>query len=219
MLRVLPNMHEAKRWHREQKIKRTLAALKKNGFKTVFASTINDAREKALHLIPPNAIVGVGGSVSIRELNLIDHLSKRGNTVVQHWSLPPGEDPATAMRKEINSDIFLTSSNAITESGKLVNTDGSGNRIGAMVFGPHKVIVIAGINKIVKDVAEGIERIKSVAAPMNAWRLNLKTPCTQNGVCTDCESPNRICRITSIVEKKPDETDVTVMLVGQELGF
>jgi len=212
-------MHEGKRWNKDQRIQRTLAALKKNGFQTFFASTRRDAREKALSLIPSNAIVGVGGSVTIREINLIDSLTTRGNTVVQHWSPPSGEDSVTTMRKEIGSDIFLASSNAVTEDGKLINTDGTGNRVAAMTFGPRKVIVIAGINKIVKDAAEGIQRVKNVAAPMNARRLNIKTPCTVTGVCTDCDSPDRICRVTTIIEKKPNETDVTVILVGEELGF
>ncbi|MFQ6080919.1 MAG: lactate utilization protein [Candidatus Bathyarchaeia archaeon] len=212
-------MHEVKRWYRDQKIQRTLAALKKNGFQTFFAPTRRDAREKALSLIPSDAVVGVGGSITIREINLIDSLTTRGNTVVQHWLPPPGEDTVTTMRKEIGSDIFLSSSNAVTEDGKLINTDGTGNRVAAMIFGPRKAIVIAGVNKIVKDVAEGIQRVKNVAAPMNARRLNKQTPCAVTGVCTDCDSPNRICRVTTIMEKKPDETDVTVILVGEELGF
>jgi len=212
-------MHEAKEWYRDQKIQRTLATLKKNGFQTFFAPTRRDAREKALSLIPPNAVVGVGGSITIREINLIDSLTTRGNTVVQHWLPPPGEDSVTTMRKEISSDVFLASSNAVTEDGKLINTDGTGNRIAAMIFGPRKVIVIAGINKIVKDVAEAIQRVKNVAAPMNARRLNINTPCAVTGVCTDCDSSDRICRVTTIMEKKPDQTDVTVILVGEELGF
>lgn len=212
-------MHEAKIWYIDQKIQRTLTALKKNGFQTFFFATRRDACEKVLSLIPLNAVVGVGGSITIREINLIDSLSARGNTVVQHWLPPPGEDSVTTARKELGSDIFLTSSNAVTEDGKLINIDGTGNRVAAMIFGPRKVIVITGINKIVKDVAEGIQRVKNVAAPMNARRLNRQTPCTVTGVCTDCDSKNRICRVTTIMERKPNETDVTVILVGEELGF
>ncbi len=212
-------MHEAKMWYIDQKIQRTLTALEKNGFQTFFLATRQDACEKVLSLIPLNAVVGVGGSITIREINLIDSLSARGNIVIQHWLPPPGEDSVTTARKEIDSDIFLTSSNAITENGKLINIDGTGNRVAAMIFGPRKVIVIAGINKIVKDVAEGIQRVKNVAAPMNARRLNRQTPCTMTGECTDCDSTYRICRVTTIMERKPNETDITVILVGEELGF
>lgn len=212
-------LHEAKMWYIDQKIQRTLTALKKNGFQTFFLATRRDACEKVLSLIPLDAVVGVGGSITIREINLIDSLSARGNTVVQHWLPPPGEDSVTTARKEIVSDIFLTSSNAVTEDGKLINIDGTGNRVAAMIFGPRKVIVIAGINKIVKDVAEGIQRVKNVAAPMNAKRLNRQTPCTVTGVCTDCDSKYRICRVTTIIDRKPNETDITVILVGEELGF
>lgn len=212
-------MHEAKKWHLDQKIKRTLAELEKNGFQTFFAATRSEALEKVLSLIPPTAKVGIGGSVTIRELNLIDALTARGNIVIQHWQLQPGEDALTNMRKEPTSEYYLASSNAVTENGELINIDGTGNRVTAMIFGPQKVILVVGINKIVGDVAEGLQRAKSVAAPMNAKRLGRKTPCAATGVCTDCDAPDRICRVTSIMEKRPDRTEIMVMLVGEEMGF
>lgn len=219
-------MEEVKGWYEDKKIQRTLTALKKNGFHTVFALTRRDACEEALNLIPPNAQVGVGGSTTIREINLIERLNERGNIVVQHWLPSPGEGTITTMRKAMASDVFLSSSNAVTEDGKLINTDGTGNRVAAMIFGPTKVIVIAGINKIVKDVAEGIRRIKNVAGPMNVRRLNMskktkyKTPCAVTGLCTDCDSQDRICRVTTILERTPDwGVDIAVILVGEELGF
>lgn len=196
-----------------------MTALEKNGFQTFFAPTKNEALEKALYLIPPTAKVGIGGSVTIRELNLIDALTARGNIVIQHWQLPPDEDALTNMRKEQTSEYYLASSNAVTENGELINIDGTGNRVASMIFGPQKVILVVGINKIVRDVAEGLQRAKSVAAPMNAKRLGKKTPCAATGVCTDCDAPDRICRVTSIMEKKPDRTEIMVMFVGEEMGF
>jgi len=211
-------VHEAKTWYTDQKIQKTLAALEKNGFQTFLVPTRAEALDKVLSLIPSDADVGIGGSVTLREINLIEALTARGNTVFQHW-LQPEENVTTIMRKQLNSEVFLASSNAVTEDGKLVNIDKAGNRVAAMIFGPKRVILIIGINKIVKDLNEGIRRARNVAAPMNARRRGDKTPCATTGVCTDCETSDRICRVITIMEKKPSRTDVTVILVGEDVGF
>jgi len=211
-------MHEAEIWHLDQKIQRTLAALEKNGFQTFFVETKSEALDKVLSLIPSNADVGVGGSVTIREINLIEALTARGNMVFQHWSQPE-ENVRAIMRKQLNSHVFVASSNAVTEDGKLVNIDKAGNRVAAMIFGPQKVIIVVGINKIVKNTDEGISRAKNVAGPMNARRRGDKTPCVTTGVCADCEAPDRLCRVITIMEKKPSRTDVSVILIGERLGF
>jgi L-lactate utilization protein LutB len=211
-------MYNVKRWYQNQKIKRTLVALEKNGFQAFFAETRSEALDKVLSLIPPNTKVGIGGSVTIREINLIDALTSRGNTIYQHW-LQTEEHIKAVMRRQLNSDVFVASSNAVTEDGKLVNIDKAGNRVAAMIFGPQKVILVIGINKIVRNVDEGIRRARNVAAPMNARRRGDKTPCTITGLCTDCEAPDRLCRIVTIIEKKPSRTDITVILVAEKLGF
>jgi len=122
-----------------------------------------------------------------------------------------------------SSDVFLCSSNAVTEDGKLVNIDSSGNRVASMMFGPKKVIVIVGKNKIVKDVCAGLERLKRVSGPLNAKRHNLvELPCVATGVCTDCNSPKRICRVITIMERAPNrvrDPNMTVVLVAKKLGF
>jgi len=211
-------MREAETWYKNQRIQRTLAALEKNGFQTFFARTRGEALEKVLSLIPSNAKVGIGGSVTLREINLIDALTARGNVMFQHWQQPE-ENVATVMREQLNSDVFLASSNAVTEDGKLVNIDKAGNRVAAMIFGPQKVVLVVGVNKIVRDVDEGIQRARNVAAPMNARRREDKTPCATTGVCTDCDAPDRVCHVVTIMEKKPSRSDITVILVGEELGF
>jgi hypothetical protein len=113
----------------------------------------------------------------------------------------------------------VAGSNAITEDGKIVNIDGLGNRLAAFCFGPEKVIIVAGRNKIVKDVAAAIERVKNVAAPMNARRFGAATPCAKTDKCSDCDSPERICNLTLIIEKQRQPGRLTVILVNQELGF
>ena len=211
-------MREIRTWYTAQRIQRTLAALEKNGFQTSFASTRDEALEKVLSLVPQSAKVGVGGSVTLREISLIDVLTMRGNTVSQHWHQPE-QNVVRIMREELNSDVYLASSNAVTEDGRLINIDMTGNRVAAMIFGPPKVILVIGVNKIVKDVDEGIKRVKNVATPMNAHRLGLKVPCASTGVCTDCDAEDRLCRVTTIIEKRPSRSDISVILVGEELGF
>jgi len=205
-------------------LSRTKEALEKNQFKVLIASSKRDAVDKVLGLIPLDAKVGVGGSMTIRELDLIEALTRRGNSVVHHWqSGLPVSDWLPLMTEAHNSDVFLCSSNAVTEDGKLVNVDSTGNRVASMIFGPRKVIVIAGKNKIVKDVNAGLKRLKGVAGPLNAKRHNLvELPCVKTGLCIDCDSPKRICRVITILERAPNRVrgpNITVILVDEELGF
>jgi len=205
-------------------LSRTREALERNQFKALVASSRKDAVDKVLRLIPLDAKVGVGGSMTVRELGLIEALTRRGNRVVHHWQPEmPLKDWLPFMKEAHNSDVFLCSSNAVTEDGKLVNIDSTGNRVASMMFGPKKVIVIAGKNKIVKDVDEGLKRLKTVAGPLNAKRHNLvELPCVKTGTCADCNSPKRICRVITIMEKAPNrvkEPNITVMLVAEKLGF
>lgn len=215
--------HDVKKWHFEKKVERTLAALKKNRFDAIYIPSGKEAVAKVLELVSPNALVGAGGSVTVRELGLLEHLRSRGNKIADHWKarqkrLSPAEVMKTR-RLLLTCDALLTSTNAVTEEGHLVNTDHAGQRVAAMIFGPKKVIIVAGVNKIVKDVDEALKRIKNVAAPMNAKRLNVKVPCTATGICTDCDSQNRICNVTTIIERRPVHTDITVILVGETLGY
>ncbi|UCH02878.1 MAG: lactate utilization protein [Candidatus Bathyarchaeota archaeon] len=213
-------MDEVKQWYLDKRIERTLQSLKENGFETIYAPNRAEAAKEIVALIPSDALVGIGGSITVRELGLLDALSRRGNRVAQHWqSAISSEERMEIRRTQLISDVFLTSSNAITESGQLVNVDGTGNRVAAMIFGPKKVIVVAGMNKIVRDLDGAIERVNSIAAPMNAMRLGCQTPCVANGVCTDCESSDRICSVTTIINRRPGRTDFTIVLVGEELGY
>ena len=213
-------MKEISQWHADTLGEKAVAALVKNNFKAVYVRTKEEAAEKIQHLIPADATVGVGGSWTLQELGLPDLLEERGNTVFNHNK--PGLTPEESMslrRKELTSDVFLTSTNALTLDGQLVNVDGSGNRVAAMLFGPKQAIVVAGINKIVKDVAEGQNRVKLYAAPLNNKRLSRPNPCITTGECMDCQGPSRICNVTSIIHKKPLSIDMLVIIVGEPLGF
>lgn len=187
----------------EPNIEATVKALKGNRFSPVeYVETAEEAARVVLNMIPREARVGMGGSASLMQLGIVDELIKRG----------------TFTRSQ--PEVFLTSSNAITEDGKLVNTDMTGNRVSAMIFGPQQVIVVAGKNKIVKDVNAAFERIKRVTAPAMARIAGLKTPCAvDGGTCNDCKSPMRVCTVTTIIEAKPRVTQISIVLVGEDIGL
>ena len=173
-----------------------------------------------LELVPAGARVGLGGSLTLRELNLPTILQDRGHELVNHWIAGTSpEDNLRLRREQLSVDVFLTSTNAITLRGELVNVDGVGNRVAAMIFGPGKVVVVAGANKVVRDVAAARERIRELAAPINARRLGVPTPCAELGYCVDCDRPERICRIVTILERRPALTAMEVLIVGEDLGL
>lgn len=207
-------------WHNDTFGEKVVKALEKNNFQAHYAVNRTAAIEKALSLIPAGATIGVGGSWTLKELGIPEQLAKNGHVVYDH-SIPglSMEESLSLRRKELLCDVFLSSANAITLDGQLVNTDGSGNRVAAMSFGPKKVIVIVGVNKIVSDLDAAMERIETVAAPINNKRLDRPNPCTITGMCMDCQGSTRICNITSILHKRPPAIDFHVIVVGEELGF
>jgi hypothetical protein len=196
-----------------------LKALKGNFFEPVeYAQDAETAAKIVLGLIPAEARVGVTGTSTIRQLGLPAMLSGRGTKVVEVSTL--GEMPfSEAIRKVLETDVLLTSSNSLTIDGKLVNIDGYGNRVGGMVCGPRKVVLVIGVNKLVADVDQAINRVRKVIAPYHAMMRADDTPCATTGICSDCNSRARICNVMSIVEKKPLGTDVAVVLVGADLGL
>lgn len=210
---------EIREWFWRMRLEQAAEALRANGFSAHVALDGEEARRIVLSLIPEGSTVGVGGSVTIRELGLIEELERRGHRVIHHWVEAPPEEVDRLRRLELTADVFLCSANAVTLDGKLVNVDGVGNRVAAMIFGPRRVVVVAGRNKLVRDVEEGLWRAKNVAAIMNWRRLGLDNPCVRLGRCVDCDAPARGCSVVVILEKKPLRTDFHVVLVNEELGF
>jgi len=216
----LAGKENIKRWLLQERSQKTAKALNKNGFMAVYVEDRGKAREEMLKLIPEKASIGAGGSMTIREIGILEDLAKRGHTLYDHWQ--PGlskEEILNIRHAQLSCDVFFTSANALTLEGVLVSTDGIGNRICAMTFGPKKVIIAVGANKIVKNLEEALQRIKEVAAPMALKESGLPLPCVQKGICADCDSPMRGCRATLILERKPLLTDITVFVIGEELGF
>lgn len=198
----------------------TVENLRKRGFDARLVRNKEEARTLIAEYIIPYGTVGFGGSETVKELDIAnlarEHRAKVYDHNQAHLSL---EERMDLMRKGLISDLYMTSANAITTDGKIFNIDGTGNRIAAMTFGPKKVVIVAGINKIAVDDEAAMNRIKTVACPKNAARLEKKTPCRELGYCVDCDSPDRICMVTHIMERKPRWTDITVIIVEEEMGY
>ena len=204
----------------EEKIRRAAEKLKAHDFAATCVRTKEEAVDEILRHVTPEMKVGVGGSMTIREIGILDQLRAKGHLVYDHWA--PGislEESLRIRKSQLSCDLFLSSSNAVTMNGELVNIDGAGNRVNSITFGPGKVILVSGFNKLVEDIQEAIKRIKNVVTPMNARRLNIEVPCAKLGHCVDCNSPDRLCRAVVILERKPLLTDLLVILVGEELGY
>ena len=156
--------------------------------------------------------------MTLKETGVIDFLRNGSFNYLDRDGLS-GAELEKCFRDAFSADVYFSSSNAITENGELYNVDGTGNRVAAMLFGPEKVIVIAGCNKLVKDLDAADERVKAVAAPANAIRLDRNTPCTKTGRCADCRSEGRICANKVVFTRQTTPGRITVILVAEELGY
>lgn len=204
----------------QELIRETASALEKNGYTVTSFNTREEARSHILSLVPTQGTVGIGGSVTIQQLELTSDLLTGGHQILDHNA--PGIGPEEALeirRRQLTCDVFLTSANAVTQQGSIVNTDGVGNRAAAMIFGPKRIVIVIGVNKLVKDLEAAYDRIKTIAAPQNNQRLNKPNPCVKAGKCVDCQLPTRICNVTTVINKKPSLSDTHVVIIGEELGY
>jgi hypothetical protein len=207
-------------WLNQAKGDKCIENLRKHDFDALFCQTSSEAEQLIVQMTQDYTTIGFGGSDTTRSLGLPRKLAAKGKIILNHndESLSP-EDSLRTRKEQSMTDCFICSANAVAITGEIINIDGVGNRTNALTFGPQKVIMIAGVNKLVPDVQSGIQRIKAIAAPMRAKSLNMNTPCTKTGICSDCNSPMRICRITSILNRKPFMTDITIIIVNEELGY
>lgn len=203
----------------EARCQKAVRALIKNGFDALYVPTIEEAAQKAVELVPENASVGIGGSVTIQKLGIVDELKAKGHVIFDHSRVNTVEEKNAARKAQLTCDVFFASTNGLSIDGKLVNIDGTGNRVASMIFGPGHVVLVVGANKITDDLDQALLRAKQIAAPMNAIRLNRKTPCTMTGQCCECMSEEKICNVTTIIERKPRLTPFTIIVVGEEIGY
>jgi L-lactate utilization protein LutB len=195
-------------------------SLKSRHFEASYYKTSNEAVEKILKIIPRKESISWGGSTTIEEIGLIKRLRAEYDMVLDRDKTTSIADRYEAMQKAFFCDNYLMSANAISEDGQLVNMDGNGNRVAAMAFGPKRVIVVAGINKVVKTLDDAIVRARTIASPINAQRVpNLKTPCMVTGICEDCKTADCICTylVTTRISRPPGR--IHVVLIGETLGF
>lgn len=180
------------------------AALERRGFATRVFANRADAAAFVLEAAASAKVVGMGGAETVKQLGVVDELSRQGRELV----------------RETPCDLFLLSANALTADGRIVNIDGFGNRVAASIHGAGHVLYVIGRNKIVDGGIDAtIERIKRCACPPNCRRLGKKTPCAATGVCADCDSPDRICKVTVVMDRRPTGTQATVALVDDDLGY
>ena len=195
--------------------------LNRKRFHAEFFEDVASAKKRVMELIADAGAIGIGGSQTVKESGLFDEVVATGKTVYSQTLERKKENPdnMAVWRSAMGADVYLTSTNALTLEGDLINIDGNGNRVAAMFFGPDKVIVLCGVNKISKGPHDAIARIKKVACPMNAKRLGLPTPCATEGVCRDCELHERMCKVTVRIQYPPNGKEIHVLLVNEALGF
>lgn len=227
---MMSRLRKGKSWLHEKLARKAIANLEKNNMPAWFVSSREEALAKVISLIPEGSSIGLGDSVTVEEAGILDFLRREGkkgkyrlfDRYRKGITTEDVEDDGFNKYRALTADIFLTGTNAITLDGKLVNIDGAGTRVAPLIFGPKKVIVVVGVNKLVRDADEGIRRIKEVAAPINAKRHgHEELPCVMTGKCNDCNSPQRICNYTVIVEKAGSmyKGRINVVIVGEELGI
>lgn len=204
----------------DERIQRTMENLRLNRMKAYYAENSEEACEIVRGLVKDDKLITSGGSMSLKECGVIDMLcGEFGGAYLDRSAGKDRDAVEDIMRKAFISDTFLASTNALTENGELYNVDGNGNRVSAMIFGPKQVIIIAGVNKLVKDLDEARQRVEKIAAPKNTVRLEKATPCAKTGVCGHCRSEDRICcsYVTLAQQRVPDR--IKVIIVNEDLGY
>ena len=204
----------------EQKIERTIKGLEKNNMKGYYAKNVADLYKILENLLEEGSTIGLGGSMTLFETKTIDYIRDGNYDLLDRYAEGlTAADIKEFYRKSFFADTYVMSTNAITEAGELYNVDGRGNRVAALIYGPDQVIVIAGVNKIVSDLDEAINRNERIAAPANTKRLNLNNPCKEVGYCVDCNSDTRICNNYTFIKNSLVKDRIHVILLNEKFGY
>jgi hypothetical protein len=198
---------------------KTVEALISRGFDAWYCENNEEALKKALSLIPDGASIAWGGTKSIEEIGLLDKLRAGSYELMDRSLAKDADEKKKLLRMAFSADWYLGSANALSMDGKLINIDGTGNRVAAMMFGPDNVLMIVGINKLALDEENALIRARNVAAPINAARFELDTPCAAAGKCMDCLKDNCICSYITVTRKCKPKGRIKVIIVGEELGY
>ena len=184
-----------------------------------YCDTREQALEKALELIPKGATVGWGGAMSAKQIGLLDAMNNGDYLAIDRDQTPNRAEREKAMKRCLLADVFITGANALSMDGQMVNIDGNGNRVAAIVYGPESIVVIAGMNKVMDTLEAAMIRARTIAAPMNKQRFALQTPCEVTGICADCKSEGCICNQILITRNSKPAGRIKVILVGEDLGL
>ncbi len=207
-------------WYIEKQIGRTINNLKKRNMAGYFVKDEAELKGLIKELITENSVVGVGDSMTLFETGIIDFLRKGNYTFLDKYREGiTSEEKKQIYIQNFSADTFLCSTNAITEEGELYNIDGNGSRVAPIIYGPKQVIIVTGINKIVRNIEEAANRVRMYCAPIDAKRLGKNTPCTTLGYCVDCKTPDRICNDFTIIRGQFVKDRIKVIIVGKQLGF
>lgn len=212
-------MSDPKQKYYEKRAQVLLKNLTSRGFEAYYCADKDQARAKALELIPKGASVGWGGCASAEQIGLVDAVRKGNYTAMDRDTAATPQERVKIMKQCLGADVFLTGANALSLDGQMVNIDGNGNRVAAVVYGPDSVLVIAGMNKVCDTLDAAVTRARTIAAPMNKQRFDSKTPCEVTGACADCKSDSCICNQILITRNCRPAGRIKVILVGEELGF
>lgn len=193
--------------------------LRARHFEAYYCATKEEALDKALELIPAGASVGWGGAMSAAQIGLLNALRAGNYRAIDREAAATPQEREQALRDCFGADVFITGANGLSLTGEIVNIDGIGNRVGAIVYGPKEVLVIAGMNKVVDTLEQAVIRARTVAAPMNQQRFLRDTPCTVTGACADCKSPDCICNQIVITRHCCPAGRIKFIIVGEELGM
>jgi len=209
--------------------------LAKNNFQAHYCDSVAEAKDLVLGMIPDDGVVGFGDSHTVFALDLDEDLEKKNCVAIPHtcavnkyavehnspgWNIIGNkEEMREILQQYLVANVFILGANAVTIDGQIINIDGAGNRIAGSIYGSDRIIIIAGANKIVRDVNAGLDRIRFVAAQMNNIKYGNELACNKAGVCLECRDAERNCNITSIIHKRPADSDYHVIIVAEELGF
>ena len=213
-------MNENIKWVNEKKIEKTINNLKKNNINGYYVKDNDELINLIKDIAKEGEVVSVGGSMSLFESKVIELLrSGRYEFLDRYKKDLTQEDIKEIYRKSFFADTYFASANAITEDGKIFNVDGNGNRVAAILYGPDKVVLIVGVNKIVKNIEQAVARNRAISGPANAKRLNLSTPCIKTGQCMECKSEDRICCEYTVIKRQRNPKRMHVIFINDTLGF
>jgi len=212
-------MLKQKKMYYEKRAQKLVASLHSRHFEAYYCETKEVALNKALELIPEGSSVGWGGATSATQIGLQDAIRTGNYHAIDRESCKTAEEKEQAARDCFSADYFITGANALSLDGQMVNIDGMGNRVAAIVYGPKNIIVIAGMNKVEDSLEKAVGRARTVAAPMNQQRFLLDNPCTYTASCADCKSESCICNQILITRHCRPAGRIKFILVGEELGF